>query len=421
MGISLQLRMKKILLFALILRLVVALLGEHGDVINYYWWTKDLIDHGLLGFYDRNIANAMRPTYPPVTTYLFFLTGILHQLVWKVSWILNQTFPIFPSNFIFWLESIKGWYFFNKLPAIAADLGLTYLLFKFGESLKNKKAGIFSAAAFAFLPPFWYNSALWGQTDSVYALPLLASLYFLHKKHLVFSAFLFVLSLLTKPNAVFVLPIYFIWWIKMSDFKKTLTSLFVVCVEILLLYLPFHPQNLIIWIAEFYQRSLGGELSYIVANAFNLWALLFGFDNRPDTTTLFGAPVYLIGNALFFASAALCMWITWKRKVNTPTLILLGAILSFCAFLFLPRMHERYFYPALLLLTLSAGVDPKLRKLFIALSTIHTINMYHFWWVPQIGLFIVLLSDHLVEKALIISNMVLFVFLVREFRRRYLA
>lgn len=411
--------MKKIIFFAFLLRIVVALSGEHGDVINYYWWAKDLWDHSLLGFYDRNIANAMRPTYPPVTSYLFFATAALHQLVWKMSWILNQNLRIFPSNFIFWLESAKGWYFFNKLPAITADMFIIHFLFKFGQNLKNKKAGLFSAAAFAFLPPFWYNSSLWGQTDSIYALPLLASFYFLHKKHLSISMLLFTLSLLTKPTGAFVAPVYFVWWLKRTNTKTILFSIGLVFAEILLLYFPFHHENLVLWIVKFYQRSLGGELSYIVANTFNVWSLFFGFDNRPDTVLFLGIPVYIIGNILFTVSALICMWFAWIKTSNTPTIIFLSSILSFCAFLFLPRMHERYFYPCLLFLTLFAGTETKIRKIFFGLAIIHFINLYHFFWVPRLDWVVSFLSIHFVEKMIILTNFLMFGLLLNFYKNNW--
>lgn len=409
-----------ILVIGFLLRIVVAPWAEHGDVTSYYWWAKDLWDNGLLGFYDRNIANAVRPTYPPVTSYLFLATAAFHELVWRMCWELNLATSFFPSNVIFWLESPRGWYFFNKLPAILADLGIIFALFKFGETLKNRKAGIFSATAFALLPPFWGNSSLWGQTDSIYALPLLASFYFLHKKHLNLSLVLFALSLLTKPTGAFVAPIYFIWWLKNTTVKNTLVSIISVSMGALLLYLPFRQENLIIWIAKFYQRSLGGELSYIVANSFNVWALFFGFDNRPDTTPFLGIPVFIIGNILFAMSAIACMWFAWNKNSSSTTMILLSSILAFCAFLFLPRMHERYFYPSLLFLTLSAGIDARLRKVFMGIGVIHTINLYHFWWVPKISFLIVLFSKDIVEKFLIVLNISMFGMLIQQFKSRYM-
>lgn len=411
--------MKKILLGALLLRLVVALLGEHGDVINYYWWGRDLWDRGFLGFYEREIANAMRPTYPPVTSYLFFLSAGLHELIWKITWFINVNIPPFPSNFIFWLESPHGWYFVNKLPAIVADLGIVWLVFVFVKEIANKKAAFLSSLAFAFSPPFWYNSSLWGQTDSLYALPLLASFWALYKKRVFLAPALFGLSVLTKPTGLFIAPVFFFWWAKIGSLRAILTGVGIFLAEVFLLYLPFHPQNTISWVVNFYRQSLGGELSYMVANAFNFWALLFGFDNRPDAIPVFGVPAYILGYAIFAAIAGLIVYFLWKVEPNIRIYLLAAALSAFAAFLFLPRVHERYFYPALLFLAVLSGVNNKFWKTFWILSGIHLINLYHFWWVPRIDVLMQLFSNKLVEKAIIALNIGIFAWLLRNFIPKY--
>ncbi len=410
--------MRKIIVIAFVLRIIVALLGEHGDVVNYYWWSRDLLSNGLGGFYDRNIANAMRPTYPPVTSYLFFLSANLHELVWHVFWFLNTHIKLFPSNLIFWLESDRGWYIFNKLPAIFADLGIIWLVYLIAKDLKNKKMGKITAAFFAFNPVFWYNSSLWGQTDSVFALPMLAAFYVLYKGRIKLSAFLYGLAILTKPTAFFAFPVFAFWFIKKSKPKEILFLLIIFLVEVVLLYFPFHPINLISWVATFYQRSLGGELGYMVANAFNFWALFFGFDNRPDTSLFLGIPSNVIGNFIYIFSLFLVgSYFLKKKKIGFENVLILAGIVSFTAFLFLPRMHERYFYPALILLTPVAFSSKKLEGIYIGLSVVHLINLYHFWWVPRIDFLMRIFSYPIIEKMLIIINILIFIFLVNTFRK----
>ncbi|MDO8340402.1 MAG: hypothetical protein Q7T59_00330 [Candidatus Woesebacteria bacterium] len=97
----------------------------------------------------------------------------------------------------------------------------------------------------------------------------------------------------------------------------------------------------------------------------------------------------------------------------------MAAILSFIAFMFLPRMHERYFYPVLILLIPVAVADKKIRKLFYFFSTMHLLNLYHFWWVPKIDILVSILSNYLVEKTLLTLNLIFFIYLIYLFLKDY--
>jgi len=317
------------------------------------------------------------------------------------------------------MESDHGWYIFNKLPAIFADLGIAYLLFVFVRDLKNEKAGLLASSIFAFTPVFWYNSSLWGQTDSVFALPMLAAFYFLRKGRIKISIFMYGLAILTKPTVLFALPVFIFWLLKKSRFSDLFLGAAIFILLILALYLPFHPTNLVAWVIQFYQHSLGGELGYMVANAFNFWALIFGFDNRPDTSLFLGMPANLLGSIIYALFAVSSIILFWKRNLKTNSILLMAAILSFAAFMFLPRMHDRYFYPVLVMLIPVAAVDKKIRNIFWFASTIHLLNLYHFWWVPRIGILISILSNNLFEKFVITVNIMVFVYLIYIFKKDY--
>jgi len=415
--------MKKVILliiFAFILRLGISLLAEHGDVINYYYWSKDIFLHGLSGFYEREVPNAMHPNYPPITSYLFWGTAALQGLIWKIAWFINLKIPSFPSNFIFWWESAKGWYFINKLPAILADLGIIYLLYSFVKKLKNEKVGFWAAAVFAFNPVFFYNSSLWGQTESICAFFMLLAFYFLTFGKSVSAIVSYLLSLLTKPSMYFALPVFLFYWLKKTKLRKILISLLILIVITFVLHIPFHPQGTITWMVDFYQNILKGPLNYLVANSFNLWGLLFGFDNRPDTVKFLGLPAYFIAYALFIVFLIWLIAFLYKNKSKEGlTALFAGALLSFAAFLFLPRMHERYFYPVLVLLIPVVALNKKLRSIYFALSFIHLINLYHFWWVPKVDFLIKVLSNIYVEKIFIMANFACFFWLIKVFNKEY--
>lgn len=409
----------KIILLALVLRIVVSFLGYHGDVNDFYWWTRDLIQKGIPWFYDRYIANATQPIYPPVTSYLFYISGILHEISLSLLWFLNIHIRIFPSNLIFWMESPAGWYIFNKIPAILCDLGITYVLYLFAADLKDKKAGMTAALLFAFVPVFWYNSALWGQTESVFALPMITAFYMLYKNNVKSSMVLYTLALLTKPTALFPFPVFVYWLLKKGVCKQILIGLLYSIFVVLVLYFPFHPENLISWIISFYSRSLNGVLGYTVANAFNLWALVFGFDNRPDSSLFLGIPANIFGYIIFTLIIVSIAFLLFRKKEKTNLILLAAAIVSFSAFLFLTRMHERYFYPSLVFMIPLAAFDKRVRRLFWISSSVHLVNLYHFWWMPKVYFLIALLSSHFVEKTIILLNIFTFLYLIYIFGKDY--
>lgn len=406
--------MKKIILFALLLRIVLAPLAQHGDVTQYFYWSKDIYTRGILGFYDRDIANALRPTYPPLTSYIFYFNALIHASVLKFFWALNN-YPLFPSNLILWIESEKGWFFINKIPPILADIGLIYLLFHFAKKF-DRKTALIPPALFAFLPPFFYSSSVWGQTDSIYALFLLSAFFALFSNMFLTSSVFYLVSLLTKPTAFFALFPFAAYWLIKSTFLKFSIALLSTFIIVLALYLPFHPQNLLPWMYNFIIHSLGGELNYLVANAFNFWALIFGFDNRPDKTPFLSVPIFILGNLIFLGISLICILaiVLKRKKIDIKNILLISSFNAFAAFMFLPRMHERYFYPTLLLLLPLTGLDKKIRYLTIILSIIHFLNLYHFFWIPKVDFLILIFSNFFVEKILIIINISCFFYLAKE-------
>jgi len=409
----------KIILLALVLRLVVSFLGYHGDVIDFYWWTRDLVFKGFAGFYDRNIDNAVRPIYPPVTSYLFWLAGMSHELFMRFLWFLNVNIKIFPSNLIYWAESPAGWIVFNKLPAILSDMGIIYVLYLFGKSLKGEKAGIMAAGLFAFVPVFFYNSALWGQTESVFAFPMLTAFYLLYKNKIKTSIVLYSLAILTKPTAFFPLPVFIYWALRKGKLTEVISGALQSIFLFFALYFPFHTEGTVNWVIAFYMNSLKGVLGYTVANSFNFWALIFGFDNRPDTSLLLGVPANIVGYSLFILIIAVIILMLSRKKDNINLVLISSVIISFAAFMFLPRMHERYFYPTLIMFIPAAILSKPIRKMFWAASTIHLINLYHFWWMPKIGFLVKFLSNMWVEKFIILLNISVFAYLIYVFKKYY--
>lgn len=408
--------MKKVLILAFLLRLIVAPLSYHADTIDSLNWGKNLETFGFLGFYERDTPDAGPPNYPPGFYYILAANQWGYRLVKNVLWKINLEVPFFPSGFYLWFESDLGRIFFNKLPAIFADLAIGFLIYKFIGFLKNKKMAISAAALFLFSPPIWYVSALWGQNESLFALPLLASFYAVYRKRIPLAAVLFTASFLIKPTMVLVSPIFLLYWVKEGKFKDLLRGTLLAALFFYMAHLLFSLENTFSWIFELYRYSVREISGYLVANAFNFWSLIFGFEPRADTTPFWGLPAYIWGIGVCGAA----MWYLLTNLIRNRQIkryLLAAVIISFVGFFFLPRIHERYFYFVLIFLAPLAGMERKFRKIFFLTSTVFFLNLYHHWWVPQIDLLIKLLSTKMIEQGLAIINLMALIWLINDFRK----
>ncbi|HUV71856.1 MAG TPA: hypothetical protein VMW25_02515 [Clostridia bacterium] len=403
-------RIRLSVLTAFFLRLMIAPWGRHSDCDNFFYWSKYLWEKkDFLGFLGKAVPNAMPAIYPPIFYYLIFLWRGLYELLGQILWQLNLKVSIFPSNLIIWYQSYQAAVAFNKLPAIICDFACAFLIYNISRLIgaKEKLAAVV-AMLFLFLPPFWYNSAHWGQIDSLYSFPILLAFYFVLKNNFLLGTFSLAFSALIKPTGLFVLPAFLIYSFRKKKMVDLLIGLIFFLLLAFILYFPFQPLNTLPWAINFYLDSFRGETNYFVSNAFNLWSFLFGFDQRSPDVLFAGFPLSLWGFALFSFFGGIVSLRQWQNFTK-KSLIYAAALLSFASFLFLPRIHERYFYTAALFLAILASLNKKMLYLFIVLSVIHQINLYHFWWSPKIPFLITLFSNLTVLRLVIFLNLAIFV------------
>ena len=95
-----------------------------------------------------------------------------------------------------------------KIPAIVCDFILAYYFYKI-ISIKTTNTWLRLAAFLVplFTPTVFFNSAWWGQYDSVYAAPVIAGIYYLLKKKETTAFLFFGLAFSVKFQMVFILPV----------------------------------------------------------------------------------------------------------------------------------------------------------------------------------------------------------------------
>ncbi len=409
-------------LLGLLLRLSLIFVDYAFDVNNHIVWAKDLIERGFSGFYEKQsseVYGTLRPNYPPLSLFIFYIFYPLQKIVHSVVWFLNLNIPIFPSNLIFFIEKklfLAGMF---KLPAIFSDLGIAYLVYLIAKNPpagglpKNKKLHLIASSLVLFNPAFIFNSALWGQIDAIPIFFVLLAVYWLYyKKNYILSGIWFMVALLIKPTALVFLPLFMVLFYQKFGLRKSLIALAINNLVFWLSFFPFYKVgNLLLYpyMTYFYGILQTQSLPYVTNGAFNFWVLITGFAGIPDTSyRIWG---YLITGIFFI----LILINYLKSKEQLPAFFSAVFLGAFASFLFLTKMHERYTLLLLPFLLLATIADKKLLKWFVLLSGVSFLNHYHSWPVPKIEAFLTVLRSPIIYTFISLFNLLLFFYLLYRF------
>src|SRR5579885_1253220 len=232
-------------------------------------------------------------------------------------------------------------------PAIAGDLMLGGLVFAMVRRVAPAYMAYAAMALFALNPALLYDTVVWGQSDSIPALLMLLSILMLLEREYELGWGLGALAVLTKPQALALMPVLGLWTLIKGERADWLRSGLAFLAFGLVTIAPFqigHPWS---WLFDLYSATAGYYHESSV-NAFNLMALIFGL-RRDDSTPLLGSSCFTIGMTLVAALYVVVAWMLWKRP-DRKGLLLASFIAITGFFVVAPRMHERYLYPALVVL-----------------------------------------------------------------------
>jgi Gpi18-like mannosyltransferase len=414
-----KLTFKKVLFIAILIRAIFIFLPSHGDVQNHVIWGRYAADFSLRGYYDwLDFFIYAKPNQPPLTILTYGLMREIYNFLDSILYFLNMNIPLFPSNFLTWFER-AGYEIFLKLPSSIADILLGVLIYFFILKLgKDKKAATFGSAIFLLNPFTFYNSAIWGQTDAYVNLPFIFGVFLFVVNKPLLSPVFFTLSVLTKLSLVIYTPIFLILLIKKRfGYLKTAVAAALSAFMVYLIAGPFSHGPFIPWLVNLYTKNIvQGELHDIVANAFNFWALFYGFSPIKDSSIVsLGLSAYTLGFILFGIYLGFLGFILLREKFSFERFLFALALTSFGAFMLLTRMHERYLFPIFIPLAILTALKIVPSKVFYLLSALHLINLYHFWWYPPLSFLKEIFSNFWVEKMLIILTIGVFIYLNKLF------
>lgn len=226
-----------------------------------------------------------------------------------------------------------------KIPALTADFACAYLVY---HIVRIKYAGglfpLLAGLAVLFAPTVALNSAFWGQADSLFTAGLLACIYFLMTRKPRCASLSFGIAIAFKLQAIFLAPLLVALSLrKMVSWK---TYLFIPFILVLALVPTWVAGRPFLDLLKIYP-SQASQYESLTLNAPTVYAWV------PDTKRVFNL-LYIPGVIMGAIAAFVITVIIYKsRNEPTPPLTLELALISLLVIpFFLPKMHERYFYPA---------------------------------------------------------------------------
>lgn len=224
--------------------------------------------------------------------------------------------------------------FFDILLAWASALLLT-------RFTQNKIKIIACFYAVLFLPTVLLNGSLWGQCDSTYVALAILGIYCALDDRPILSMVLAALSFGFKLQAVFILPIYAVLWMKG---KFRLWHFIVFPVTYILLVLPAVLLGRPFWetITLYFGQtgSIGDGLNY---NSPSVYAM-FQY-SLPEEYNALAAKLGILAAAVYILAILVICYVNRNRLSEKK--ILAAALLFAIGIPFLlPHMHDRYFFAA---------------------------------------------------------------------------
>ena len=296
--------------------------GFYFDVDEARTWALRIATVGPAHFYGPGYATDIN--YPPGGIYPLWPFGALGRAL-DLSWE-NLRIPA-------------------ETPPLLADLLLGTTMFAYlrrsGRSLKSAWVGLLFVA---LNPALLFDTVVWGQTDSIVtSLMWLATLVALDSGYVTAAAVL-AIAVLVKPHALIIIPLLVCWVLRKDGFSRLWAPAGAFTATVAIAVSPFAVGRPWDWLPRFYSAVMASNPETSV-NAFNLMAIVGGL-RQPETAAFDGVSDFTLGLALVLAVLALSCGRVWRNPSSSSFMISVFLAL-FGEFLFAPRMHERYLYPAM--------------------------------------------------------------------------
>ena len=396
------------LIIATVARIVTAMFvdGYQVDVGCFVSWGNTMAKVGPINFYQSTSFCDYTPGY-------IYVLGINQMILRPVAQAIAGLFNLTLSGI-----------FPHKIIPIACDMVMAYMLYRLARRKMDREQAGMLGLLFAMNPAMAVNSAAWAQVDSVLCLCLMLVAWLAIDRKWKAVLPVYVLSALMKPQALMLGPLGLLAIVlhlvqeyreNKKYFQETLRDMLaglgISAAVAAVIIIPFClNQKNALWLFELYGKTLS-SYAHATVNAANLYYLLDG--NWVDIARSCGwnAPViFAVMSACWacwlyfrqrrmrlgwlepaamvvFAAAYLIMiplQVSWTvlgttamvmafvvvlscyiRAGKLENLPLCGAALFILLYVLGIKMHERYLFPALILLGMAFAVRRDIRVFWL--------------------------------------------------------
>jgi len=320
--------------------------GYINDINSFLAWGNQIKSSGFWSLYSHYAGYLDYPPLVPIITSWWLKIGEIFK---------------FENPF----------YFFKILPTIfevaLVIISASYVL---RSKAKYKEALL---AVIIIQPALSLITSAWGQVDSILVLLMILGYLLVDKNEFIGTALMF-LALLTKPQALIGVFVYFVYLLLHKGAVNFLKQAGFFAVLIAAAFLIFKTKGADFLSVYFLSSS---RYQYLSVNAFNLWWLLKGAPSfgLKDTATS-GISARTLGLTFFAAFSAPALFYLWKKAKKIPEVLLVVSYFYLAFFVFLTQMHERYLYPAVALLAISAILNKKIFWVYLILTATLFLNCF---------------------------------------------
>lgn len=308
-------------------------IGKYGystDMSCFKAWAENLYAHGLSNFYTLDIFKD----YPPGYMYVLYILGAIKNCL-----------------------SLNSFEFtcLIKLPAVITDIICAILIYKLAYKKLNHNLAFVLSLSYVLNPAIVFDSAVWGQVDSVYMLFIFLAIYCITEKKYLYGFISFAIGVLIKPQGFIFAPVflYAIYEIlSVNKFNKKSVYLvfqYILCSGLIFfaLIIPFTKNFDFMPVINQYIETFK-SYPYATMNAFNsfMYANLNWFDiSNPKFSVFFSIAEFVLITLI----TLFVFWFLAKSKSKSKYFFS-AALLNILVYVFTFKMHERYIFPVIILL-----------------------------------------------------------------------